>query len=136
MTGVPHVRPPSVDLVIIWCWKHTVGSEKSSSTSNASTTVPRLTSKASQGSQLIVLSRLGRSAIVQVSPPSNEVATWMVWYGHGLFSEAVTMWSGSFGSTAIEGSSVVLPYSSGQSRDTFLASVGSVTHSNPERRAE
>ena len=28
--------------------------------------------------------------MVQVSPPSNDVAIWMVWSGHTPFREAVT----------------------------------------------
>ena len=52
-------------------------------------TVPRFRSKTSHGSQLMVLSRLGRSAIVHDSPPSNDVAIWIVCFGHGSLKDYV-----------------------------------------------
>src|SRR5436190_14551473 len=95
-------------------------------------TVRRLMSNESHGSQFTVCEVRGRSAIVHVEPPSNDVATWIVCLGQTSFSEAVTMWSGSRGSTAMAGSSVGFAYSSGQSRVTFASVEAGSTHSTPD----
>src|SRR5439155_19475604 len=107
-TGSSQVTPPSCEVVMSWVWYPPQSAGPSAS--NARTTVPRFTSNDSQRSQLTPSDRRGRSPMVQVRPPSNEVATWMVWYGQSSLSEAVTMSSGSRLSTAIDGSAVETPY--------------------------